>query len=67
MDPLADSPTKRTLLEAVNSAATTGRYATLALSGLVAYFLVTIASLTHKDLLLNTPLTLPFLDIKIPL
>jgi uncharacterized protein YjbI with pentapeptide repeats len=60
-------PTKRTLLAAANSCATTARYGSIALSALVGYFLVTIASLTHKDLLLNTPVMLPFLQVQIPL
>lgn len=60
-------PTKRTLLAAANSCATTARYGAIALSALVGYIFVTIASLTHKDLLLNTPVMLPFLEVQIPL
>jgi uncharacterized protein YjbI with pentapeptide repeats len=60
-------PPKRTLLAAANACATTARYGSIASSALVGYFFVTIASLTHKDLLLNTPVMLPFLQVQIPL
>jgi uncharacterized protein YjbI with pentapeptide repeats len=60
-------PTKRTLLAAANACATTARYGSIALSALVGFFFVTIASLTHKDLLLDTPVMLPFLQVHIPL
>jgi len=60
-------PTKRALLAAVNACATTARYGSIALSALVGFFFVSIASLTHKDLLLNTPVMLPFLQVQIPL
>ena len=60
-------PTKRALLEALNACATSARYGSIALSALVGFVLVTIASLTHKDLLLNTPVMLPFMQVQIPL
>lgn len=60
-------PTKRTLLSALDASATSARFGALALSGLVGFYVVTIASLTHKDLLLNTPVMLPFLEVQIPL
>jgi len=60
-------PTKRTLLVAVNACATSSRYGSITLSALAGFCFVTIASLTHKDLLLNTPVMLPFLQVQIPL
>jgi len=62
-----EQPTKRTLLTAVNANATAARYGSLALSGSAGFVIVTIASLTHKDLLLNTPVVLPFMEVQIPL
>ena len=35
--------------------------------GLIAYLLVTLAGVTHVDLLLNSPVRLPIINVEIPL
>ncbi len=55
------------LLAAANAASGPARNAWLAFLGLLAYLLVTLAGVTHKDLLLNSPTKLPIVGVEIPL
>lgn len=55
------------LLVAVNDASAQARNMWLAFLGVIAYLIITIAGTTHKSLLLNTPVKLPFLNVDIPL
>lgn len=54
-------------LIAANDASAQARNMWLFFIGILTYLIVTIAGTTHTDLLLNNPITLPFLDVKIPL
>src|SRR5690349_2061877 len=54
-----------TLLEAVNRASDAANTAWLLFIALIAYLLLTVAGVTHKDLLLNTAITLPVLQVGI--
>jgi uncharacterized protein YjbI with pentapeptide repeats len=55
------------LLEAVNRSSDKANTAWLILVALMCYLLITVASVTHKDLLLNSDITLPLLQVKIGL
>ena len=55
------------LLATANEAAGAARNAWLGFILVMAYLLVTIASTGHRDLLLNNPVTLPIVDVKLPL
>ena len=55
------------LLEAVNRSSDTANTAWLLFIGLMAYLLITVAGVTHKDLLLNAAITLPVLQVNIEL
>ncbi len=55
------------LLEAVNSSSDTSHTAWLIFIGIMAYLMVAVAGVTHKDLLLETPVTLPILQVNIQL
>lgn len=55
------------LLEAVNTSSDTSHTAWLIFLGIMAYLMVAIAGVTHKDLLLETPVTLPILQVNIQL
>ena len=55
------------LLRSANGASGTARNSWLAFMALITYLLVTIAGVTHVDLLLNSPITLPIVNAKIPL
>jgi hypothetical protein len=55
------------LLQSANSASGSARNAWLAYLVLNVYLLVTIAGVTHVDLLLNSTVTLPIVNVKIPL
>jgi Pentapeptide repeats (8 copies) len=63
----AESASARNLLNAVNSAGEAATTAWLIYLGLAAYFTVALAGVAHKDLLLNTPITLPILGISVAL
>ena len=63
----AESASARNLLHAVNGAGEAATTAWLIYLALAAYFIVALAGVTHKDLLLNTPLTLPILGISVAL
>lgn len=55
------------LLASLNESSGSARTSWMFFLGLMAYFLVAIASVSHQDLLLNRPVHLPFLDIEIEL
>ena len=55
------------LLAAVNASARSANVAWLIFLGLMAYLLIAIASVTHRDLLLASDVTLPMLQVKIGL
>ena len=54
------------LLEAVNSASDTVNTGWLIFLAIMAYILIAVAGVTHKDLLLETPVTLPIMQVSIP-
>lgn len=55
------------LLTSANNASGPARAAWLAFLALLTYLLVTLAGVTDKDLLLNSPVTLPIANVNIPL
>jgi uncharacterized protein YjbI with pentapeptide repeats len=55
------------LLEAVNNSSDTAHTAWLIFLGIMTYLMIAVAGVTHKDLLLGTPVELPILQIKIQL
>ncbi len=55
------------LLEAVNKSSRTANTAWLIFLAVMAYLVVTVATITHKDLLLNSDIALPILQVKIGL
>ena len=55
------------LLDAANGASDPARSAWLAFLGLLTYLVVTIATVSHKDLLLNSPVRLPIINADIPI
>ena len=55
------------LLAAVNASARSANVAWLIFLGLMAYLLIAVASVTHRDLLLGSDITLPLLQVKIGL
>jgi uncharacterized protein YjbI with pentapeptide repeats len=55
------------LLEAVNRSSSAANTAWLIYIGLMAYLLVAVAGISHKDLLLNNDIPLPVLQVKIEL
>lgn len=59
--------TARSLLASVNEASIASRNGWLFFLALLAYFFIAAASVSHKDLLLNTPVVLPFLGIALRL
>ena len=63
----AEPGAARNLLHAVNRAGETATTAWLIYLALAAYFTVALAGVTHKDLLLNAPITLPILGISVAL
>ena len=63
--PAADNPEQ--LLGAANDASGAARNAWLAFMGLLAYLLITLAGVTHIDLLRNSPVGLPIVNVDIPL
>ena len=56
---------QKELLKAVNSASVGARTTWLFYLALMAYFFIAVASVTHQNLLLNTPVQLPFFGIGI--
>ena len=55
------------LLAAVNAASIQARGIWLGFLGLIAYFFLAITGVTHTDLLLNSAVNLPIVDVEIPL
>jgi uncharacterized protein YjbI with pentapeptide repeats len=55
------------LLEAVNRSSDSANAAWLIYISLMSYLLITVAGISHKDLLLNSDITLPILQVKIEL
>ena len=53
------------LLEAVNASSDTAHTAWLIFLGIMTYFMIAVAGVTHKDLLLETPVELPILQVRI--
>jgi hypothetical protein len=62
-----DAPAPADLLKAVNDAASTGNTSWIFFLAQMAFFYITVASVTHKDLLLNAPVQLPLLQTQISL
>lgn len=55
------------LLEAVNHSSDTAHTGWLIFLGIMAYLVIAVAGVTHKDLLLETPVSLPILQVDIQL
>lgn len=55
------------LLQDVNSASASARGAWILLIAIEAYFFIALAGISHRDLLLNTPVAQPILQVSIPL
>ena len=55
------------LLDDANGTSVPANHAWLAFLALLAYLLVTLGGVSHKDLLLNSPVKLPIIDVEIPL
>ena len=55
------------LLEAVNRSSDTAHTAWLIFLAIMAYFMIAVAGVTHRDLLLETPVALPVLQVNIQL
>jgi Pentapeptide repeats (8 copies) len=68
---MADSPTLpddvKGFLDEANATSEPARTAWLAFLVLLTYVIVTLASVSHKDLLLNSPVRLPIINADIPL
>jgi hypothetical protein len=54
------------LIADMNVSAGAARTAWLAFMALLAFFVVALAGITHKDLLVETPVELPLLQVKVP-
>ena len=63
----AGAGSARHLLEAVNRASEAAGSAWLIYLALAAYFIVALAGVSHRDLLLNSPIDLPLLGISVAL
>jgi len=55
------------LLDDANGTSAAANHAWLAFLALLAYLLVALGGVSHKDLLLNSPVKLPIIDVDIPL
>lgn len=55
------------LLEAVNRSSDTAHTAWLIFLAIMTYFMIAVAGVTHKDLLLETPVALPIMQVAIPI
>ena len=53
------------LLEAVNNSSDSAHTAWLIFLGIMAYLMIAVAGVTHKDMLLETPVTLPIMQVSI--
>lgn len=54
------------LLEAVNNSSDTSHTGWLIFIAIMAYVMIAVAGVSHKDLLLETPVSLPILQVSIP-
>lgn len=54
------------LLEAVNNSSDTAHTGWLIFIAIMSYVMIAVAGVTHKDLLLETPVSLPILQVSIP-
>ena len=54
------------LIQDTNVSAASARNAWLFFMALIGFFVIALAGVTHKDLLLETPVELPLLQVKIP-
>ncbi len=55
------------LLEAVNRSSAAAHTSWLIFLAIMAYLVIAVAGVTHKDLLLGTPVSLPVLGVEVPL
>jgi hypothetical protein len=60
-------PDSRELLKALNGTSQSARTSWLSFVTLMAFLLIAVTSVTHADLLLNTPVKLPMLQIEVGL
>ena len=66
--PDGDTPVNPySLLEAVNRSSDTAHTAWLIFLAIMTYFMIAVAGVTHRDLLLETPVSLPVLQVQIQL
>src|SRR5262249_1002298 len=65
--PAEPSPDPRDLLDEANGASVPASSAWIAFLLLLAYVVVTLAGVSHKNLLLNSPVKLPIINADIPL
>ncbi|MEW5964899.1 MAG: pentapeptide repeat-containing protein [Pseudomonadota bacterium] len=66
--PEGDTPVNPySLLEAVNNSSETANTGWLIFLGIMTYFMIAVAGVTHRDLLLETPVSLPILQVQIPI
>jgi uncharacterized protein YjbI with pentapeptide repeats len=66
--PEGDTPVNPySLLEAVNNSSDTANTGWLIFLGIMTYFMIAVAGVTHRDLLLETPVSLPILQVQIPI
>jgi uncharacterized protein YjbI with pentapeptide repeats len=64
--PEAETPVNPySLLDAVNASSDTAHMGWLLFLGLMTYFTIAVAGVSHKDLLLQTPVALPILQVSI--
>lgn len=61
------APDSTKLLASANEASGPARNAWIAFLGLLAYLLVTLSGVADENLLLNSPVTMPIVNVKIPL
>lgn len=65
--PEGESPVNPySLLEAVNNSSDTAHTAWIIFLAIMTYFMIAVAGVTHRDLLLETPVELPILQVAIP-
>lgn len=66
--PEGDTPVNPySLLDAVNRSSDTAHTAWLIFLAIMTYFMIAVAGVTHRDLLLETPVALPMLQVQIQL
>lgn len=66
--PEGDTPVNPySLLDAVNRSSDTAHTAWLIFLAIMTYFMIAVAGVTHRDLLLETPVSLPMLQVQIQL